>query len=150
MKNYYWETEEPLSTTAETMQNFIDYHLFEVFKAEADITFANGSYMEIIDRGVKYAVEACGDGDFINHVAKFEVLSEEGQQFPKEGLLYRHFKGGSYTVLHIALDTETEKQTVVYRSVTDGKIFTRPLNIWLEDVSYENTIVKRFKKYGEI
>ncbi len=71
-------------------------------------------------------------------------------EYPIEGVLYQHFKGGLYTVLYIALDTSTEKENVVYRSVVDGRVFTRPLENWNEDVNVENTTKKRFKKYGEV
>ena len=149
MENYYWSTEECLYTNTETMQDFIENHLLDKF--DADVIFSNGSYIEFsIDGGdVKYAARASGDGDCKNHVIEFEELSED-LITPEEGVLYKHFKGGLYTVLHIAFDTEEEEKTVVYRSVTDGKIFTRLLRNWSEEVYYENALVQRFKKYGEI
>lgn len=44
------------------------------------------------------------------------------------GGLYRHYKGGWYRVQAIArVEAEPEKQVVIYRSLTDGEVWSRPL-----------------------
>lgn len=48
--------------------------------------------------------------------------------------LYRHYKGGLYTVLHLARHSETEEWLVVYRSETHQTLWVRPLSMWLESV----------------
>lgn len=48
--------------------------------------------------------------------------------------LYRHYKGGLYTVLHLARHSETEEWLVVYRSEAQGTFWARPLSMWLEEV----------------
>lgn len=46
--------------------------------------------------------------------------------------LYRHYKGGLYTVLHTARHSETEEWLVVYRSEAHGTLWVRPLSMWTE------------------
>lgn len=48
--------------------------------------------------------------------------------------LYRHYKGGLYTVLHTARHSETEEWLVVYRSEAHGSLWVRPLSMWIEQV----------------
>ncbi len=49
--------------------------------------------------------------------------------------LYRHFKGGCYRVLCLALDTETGVESVVYQHTIDHhRIYVRPLMMFLSPV----------------
>jgi hypothetical protein len=50
--------------------------------------------------------------------------------------IYYHFKHPEhlYTVLGIALHTETEEKMVVYQRNTDQELFVRPLDMFLEEV----------------
>ena len=58
---------------------------------------------------------------------------------------YRHFKGGEYEVLAIALHSETQEEMVVYRALYgEGKIWVRPKSMWLESVEREGKIYHRF------
>jgi hypothetical protein len=60
---------------------------------------------------------------------------------------YRHYKGGEYEALFLAQHTEIEdEEMVVYKSISDGKIWTRPLSMWLETVKVEGKEIKRFTK----
>lgn len=73
--------------------------------------------------------------------------SEEmaAEHCPKEmiGKKYRHFKGGLYVVLEIALHTETETLMVIYKSLDNpSHVFARPLHIFLSKVDK--------KKYPDI
>lgn len=45
--------------------------------------------------------------------------------------LYRHYKGGLYTVIGVGLHTETEQPLVLYRGV-NGRFWARPLEMWNE------------------
>lgn len=48
--------------------------------------------------------------------------------------IYRHFKGGYYVVLSQATVEETGEQVVIYQSLQDGRVWTRPLSVFLEPV----------------
>lgn len=54
------------------------------------------------------------------------------------GGLYRHFKGRYYTVLDVAIHSETEELYVVYRPLYGSyQTFIRPLMMFLEAVDKE-------------
>ncbi len=57
---------------------------------------------------------------------------------------YRHFKGGIYEVVDIALHSETLEEMIVYRNVESGKCWVRPASMWNETVEYEGKTVSRF------
>lgn len=48
--------------------------------------------------------------------------------------IYRHFKGGLYRVLCIALHTETQEELVVYQSLANDKLFARPYDMFMSEV----------------
>ena len=63
---------------------------------------------------------------------------------------YRHFKGGEYEVLHLALHSETHELMVVYRALYDeGQIWVRPAAMWNEEVCREDYQGPRFLYLGE-
>jgi len=64
-------------------------------------------------------------------------------ELPAPGL-YRHYKGGLYTLLHVGRHSETEEWLVVYRSEAEGGIWIRPLAMWRQDVDG----VPRFAPYS--
>ena len=66
---------------------------------------------------------------------------EEAKQKIQVGRRYQHYKGNIYTVDFIALDTNTLESVVVYHSDENDNIYTRPVEIWLENV---NINVPRF------
>lgn len=43
---------------------------------------------------------------------------------------YEHRKGGHYVVLELAEHTETRKPMVVYRRISDGRVFVRPRELF--------------------
>lgn len=63
----------------------------------------------------------------------------------RPGQRYRHYKGNVYEVLDIGIHTETEERMVVYRPVTGGETWIRPLAMFLEEVEWEGKIVPRFQ-----
>jgi len=71
MTDFYWETENPLSTNIDTMNDYLNNHLPKEYK----ILYIDGSYAEIKDlNGNKFAIHASGDGDFCHHKIEFEKL----------------------------------------------------------------------------
>lgn len=59
---------------------------------------------------------------------------------------YRHYKGGEYELLYVANNSEgyCESQ-IVYKSLTDGKIWVRPAHMWNDLIFNNNCFVKRFE-----
>ena len=52
--------------------------------------------------------------------------------------VYKHFKGDSYLVEDVAMDSETGGQVVIYRKLYgDGSLFTRPIESFLGEVDHE-------------
>ena len=48
--------------------------------------------------------------------------------------IFRHFKGGYYVVHNLAKVESTGEEVVVYQSLQDGKVWTRPMSSFLEEV----------------
>ena len=58
---------------------------------------------------------------------------------------YRHYKGGEYQVLDIARHSETEEELVVYRPLYgEGKLWVRPLHMFMESVEKDGETLPRF------
>jgi hypothetical protein len=60
---------------------------------------------------------------------------------------YRHYKGGEYEVVGVALHSETEERLVVYRPLYgEGGLWVRPLAMFLETVVHDGATVPRFTR----
>ncbi len=62
-------------------------------------------------------------------------------KYPKEGEVYRHFKGDYYKVKALALHSDEEIWMVVYEPMydnPDAPYFTRPLEEWYELCEWED------------
>lgn len=73
------------------------------------------------------------------------------------GDIFRHFKGGLYEVVCVALNTETSEDMVIYKSISPnnprcefGKIYARPKSMFLSVTDFnkypEATQIYRFLK----
>ena len=63
----------------------------------------------------------------------------------KIGKKYRHFKGNEYLVLDMAKHSETMETMVVYKALYgDYGVWVRPLEMFLEQIEVNGTMVNRF------
>lgn len=60
--------------------------------------------------------------------------------------LYRHYKGGLYSVLGVARHSETEESLVVYQpQYGERGLWVRPLEMFTEQVMLDGKPVPRFQ-----
>jgi hypothetical protein len=52
--------------------------------------------------------------------------------YPLPGEKYQHYKGGRYEVICLANHTDNNEPLVIYKSLSFGSIFARPLKEWIE------------------
>jgi len=58
---------------------------------------------------------------------------------------YKHFRGGEYEVIDVAIHSETEELMVVYRPLYgDRALWVRPLSMFTETLEYQGELVERF------
>lgn len=68
------------------------------------------------------------------------------------GKRYRHYKGKEYTVLHIAFNSETLEEEVVYQAeynteqFGDRPIWVRSKDMFEEQITIDDTAVDRFTR----
>ena len=60
------------------------------------------------------------------------------------GKNYRHYKGGLYKVISIAVHTETDEVLVVYQGVDNNKVWARPRDMFEDTVEIDGKIINRF------
>ncbi|MBS4032210.1 MAG: DUF1653 domain-containing protein [Clostridiales bacterium] len=63
----------------------------------------------------------------------------------KVGSKYKHYKGNEYIILHLAKNSETLEDLVVYQALYGEKrVWVRPLSMFLEQIELNGKIVNRF------
>ena len=68
------------------------------------------------------------------------------------GKTYRHFKGGVYEVVDIAVHSENAGVLVIYKSKKDPTlVWARPLDMFLSDVDKEKyPLIRQDKRFVEV
>jgi hypothetical protein len=66
----------------------------------------------------------------------------------KPGGRFRHYKGGEYEIVALALKEDTLEPLVIYKSLEHGTIWARTLKNWNESVEVDGKKMKRFRKIG--
>jgi hypothetical protein len=62
---------------------------------------------------------------------------------------YQHYKGKEYTVIGVALHSDTQEELAVYRQeYGDQRLWVRPKEMFLETVMVDGQTVPRFR-YSE-
>jgi hypothetical protein len=56
------------------------------------------------------------------------------RNYPKPGEKYQHYKGGQYEIICMCNHTDTNEPLVVYRSISFGSQYARPLSEWYDEV----------------
>jgi hypothetical protein len=68
--------------------------------------------------------------------------------------IYKHYKGGLYEMLGVALHSETQEELVVYKSLSRseqfpaGSLWVRPRIMFEEEVLIDGVKQARFSKVG--
>lgn len=75
-----------------------------------------------------------------------EIAQKELNNLPvKIGQWYRHYKGGEYEVVVLALKEDTLEPLVIYRSPQHkNTVWARTYSDWNSEVEWEGKTVKRF------
>lgn len=67
------------------------------------------------------------------------------------GGVYQHYKGKNYVVIDLARHSESLEWMVIYECLyenPEGKIWVRPLGMFLENIMVQGKSVPRFKYIG--
>jgi hypothetical protein len=81
------------------------------------------------------------------NIVETQVTQEDTEALLLSGV-YEHFKGGLYSVVCTALNSEDLRKTVVYQSLEDGKIWVRDFEEFIGEKETEEGTVKRFNLIG--
>lgn len=68
------------------------------------------------------------------------------------GGLYQHYKGKNYIVKDLARHSETLEWLVLYECLyenPEGKLWVRPMGMFMENVTVDGKTVPRFKYIGD-
>ena len=76
------------------------------------------------------------------------IAGKLDQRYINKVTKYQHYKGGIYTLLHIATHSETLEKLVVYDNA-EGRVWVRPYDMFFENVEVDGVMVPRFKEIRE-
>ena len=95
MDNFYWTTGHEHCNNMQTLSEYLEEYLPEGF----EIVEIWGTYAEITDtiNGGIYGVHAQGNGDFYNHMVRFEELKTV-EDITENGEITKDLITGEYTV----------------------------------------------------
>ncbi len=71
------------------------------------------------------------------------IPSQDG---PERGEIYRHYKGGIYTVVAIAITEDDLDWFVIYKSHYNCVIWSISLDKWNDNVEHDGVMVPRFTR----
>ena len=66
---------------------------------------------------------------------------------PKQGEVYKHYKGDLYEVVGLAIHSNEDIWMVIYKPLyenADAELFTRPLKDWRNVIEWDGKEVERF------
>ncbi|AHM56326.1 hypothetical protein EAL2_c10280 [Peptoclostridium acidaminophilum DSM 3953] len=105
---------------------------------------STGLIMQIVYGEEKAMIEKTESS---NNANKEFSMESNGKRELSIGKEYRHFKGNEYLVMHIAKDSETLQEMVVYQALYGERgIWVRPLEMFLEQVEVDGKKVYRFEE----
>lgn len=93
------------------------------------------------------------DGSFTVNLDSENVCAPVKNEAPKKaeeevtvGARYRHFKGNDYEITGFAKHSESGDRLVIYKSLSDGEVWARPYNMFVETIWDNGRQIKRFEK----
>lgn len=79
--------------------------------------------------------------------AELQRRLDTAKQQVEIGKLYKHYRGGLYKVIGVAIEEKDNSIAVIYQAQYGNNLtFIRELGIWLEDVELEGQKLKRFSR----
>lgn len=102
---------------------------------------------------LKEIVEVVVDNKENQHGDKRQTQQVLAQRYKDMiGKTYRHFKGGKYTVVDIAVHSENAGVLVIYKSVSDPTlVWARPIGMFLGDVDrYKYPLARQDQRFVEV
>ena len=69
----------------------------------------------------------------------------DGFERPRNGQIFRHYKGGEYEIVATGFLEDTEAPCVVYRSLEKDTVWVRTAKNFLESVEHEGAVQPRFE-----
>lgn len=67
------------------------------------------------------------------------------KRLPEPHRLYRHYKGGLYEFISMAIHSETKEELVIYKSIHYGTVHARPLEQWFQEIPDTETSTQRHR-----
>jgi hypothetical protein len=79
------------------------------------------------------------------------TLINKGIHIPADGAIYKHYKGGTYTVLGVGRMSEARDQIYVfYHSHERDTKWMRPLGMWLEELEWPDGVRRQRFSFVEV